>query len=72
MSLKVVHDGWQPGEPMENCCLCFIRTPYWHQPRDVALCPSCAETAKISDLPTKAEWCAAVRARFPTFVRSYP
>lgn len=67
MVLKVFHDGSEPGEPMENCCLCRAATRWWWGTgaRNVALCQSCAKTAKESDLPTKVEWCAKERQLNP-------
>lgn len=56
MGLKIVHDGSGPGDPQEHCCLCRAQTRFWHKKTDVALCESCAKTAKIVDLPTKKEW----------------
>ena len=29
MVLKVFHDGSEPGELMENCCLCRAATRWW-------------------------------------------
>ena len=56
MSLKVTHDGSGPRDVLERCCMCRKETPFWHR-SDVALCPDCAKTTKLADLPTKAEWC---------------
>lgn len=67
MALKVVHDGSDPSEVAENCCLCRAPTRWWWGTgaRNVALCQSCAKTAKKSDLPTKADWVAKERALNP-------
>lgn len=58
MALKVVHDGSEPGEPAENCCLCRAPTRWWWGTgaRNVALCPTCATRASADSLPTKAQW----------------
>lgn len=64
MALKVTHDGEAPGQVRENCCVCRAKTNYWYTPMDVALCETCAKTAKRSELPTKAEWCAKEDAIF--------
>lgn|GEM_PF-3090729 len=67
--VDVTHDGTPKWWPAENCCVCRTPTRFWFTPRDVALCPPCAETATESSLPTKTEWFAAERAHAPrTFV----
>lgn len=43
--------------PYERCCFCRNPTPFWHTPKDVAVCPHCAAIHEESDVPTKAEWC---------------
>jgi hypothetical protein len=48
--------------PLERCCLCRERTPFWFTPKDVALCRPCAKTATADKLPTKEEWIAKERA----------
>lgn len=76
--LKVTHDGSSKREPSENCCLCHRPTRFWwgKGPANVALCESCAKTAKRTDLPTKEEWfllegarAALVKRFLPTGVR---
>lgn len=57
MALKVEHDGSGPGDQREHCCMCRELTRFWHR-SDVALCEPCAKTTKLSELPTKADWCA--------------
>ena len=42
---------------LENCCLCEKPTAFWYEPKDVACCPTCAETATHESLPSKKEWC---------------
>lgn len=56
MTLAVHHEGPGMGPPYERCCMCRKTTQYWHK-SDVALCQTCAKTTKLSDLPTKKEWC---------------
>lgn len=47
---------------MESCCFCRRPTPFWHMPKDVAVCEECAPTHEVSQIPPKEEWCAAVAA----------
>lgn len=61
MTLKVHHDGSLEGEMAERCCMCRAKTYFWHA-SDVALCPDCAKTTKLADLPTKQAWCNSERA----------
>lgn len=42
--------------PSERCCLCKAPTRYWHTPLDVAVCPACAQSAEVEQLPTKEQW----------------
>jgi len=65
MPIKIVHDGSKWPEPAENCCFCFTLCRTWHSGKDVAVCEQCAPTHKVKDIPKKADWCAAVRARTP-------
>ena len=53
MALKVTHDA---SAPKERCCLCRTPTIAWYNTKEVALCFTCAKTAKHSYLPSKAEW----------------
>ena len=46
--------GFEP--PYEHCSICKSPTPYWYEPKDVALCKACAKTVKPDDIPTKKEW----------------
>lgn len=64
MPLRINHDGSSAGELLERCCMCRTATPWWHS-SDVALCPACAKTTKLSMLPTKKEWCAKEKALMP-------
>ena len=64
MAIPVHHEpaGVLFASVMEHCCMCRTPTRFWHQPVDVALCPSCADTTAMEQLPTKAEWLAKERA----------
>jgi hypothetical protein len=62
MAISVTHDGSGRADPAENCAFCHGKTRYWYTPRDVAVCPTCAAFRSVSEVPTKAEWLAAVRA----------
>lgn len=41
---------------LESCCFCWENTPFWHVPKDVAVCLDCAKTHDPEDVPTKEEW----------------
>lgn len=73
MGLKIVHDGSNPGDVHENCCICRTPTPWWWGTgaRNVALCPDCAKTAKARELPTKEVWCAIERKLNQTMSRRH-
>lgn len=59
MPIKLTHDGTTPRDCCaENCCKCRAPTRYWYAAKDVAVCPECARTMRVADVPTKAEWCA--------------
>ena len=60
-AIPLTHDGSTPNQLRERCCMCREFTPYWHAPTDVALCPSCANTTQLSELPSKREWCEKER-----------
>lgn len=57
--MKVVHDGFSDGG--EHCCFCHRITHFWYEPKDVAVCPSCAATRLVRNVPNKEDWCASVR-----------
>lgn len=57
-----------PFRTREHCCFCFKPTSFWHEPKDVAVCIKCAEIHQDEDVPTKADWCASVRQKFPHLV----
>lgn len=40
----------------ERCCFCREVTPYWYQPKDVAVCKGCAPYANPEDVPSKKDW----------------
>jgi hypothetical protein len=72
MAIPIVHDsalGVPSSEPAENCCFCFCRTRYWNTKRDVSVCPDCAKTRKVAEIPLKAVWCEQVEEKFPSIVR---
>lgn len=48
--------------PDEPCCFCGKGARTWYEPRDVAVCETCAETRDPSEVPSKTAWCAAVDA----------
>jgi len=52
---------------LEHCCFCDKPTPYWHKPKDVAVCPSCAAVNDPEDVPSKADWCAAHKSKHPSW-----
>lgn len=53
-------DVWPaPAYPLEHCCFCGSRTRFWYTPKDVAVCPDCAQSHDASDVPSKEEWCAS-------------
>lgn len=61
MPVKIEREPENMGEGgFELCCFCFKSTPYWNVKRDVAVCQDCAPHYNLRDVPTKAEWCAAV------------
>jgi len=44
------------GPPYECCAFCNEPTPYWYEPKDVAVCPICAEKVEDADVPSKMDW----------------
>jgi hypothetical protein len=61
--IPLEHDG-EPSWIAENCCFCYARTNWWYAKKDVAVCPACAAKRQPEEVPSKIEWCKAVRARF--------
>jgi hypothetical protein len=41
----------------EGCCFCGRPTRMWFQPKDVAVCVSCAKVRNPEEVPTKEQWC---------------
>jgi hypothetical protein len=62
MPVDVVKEPPGSGGPAEFCCRCQKLTRYWYQPKDVALCLSCAAIVDDKDIPTKVEWFKQWRA----------
>lgn len=63
-SIKVEKEPIELGAMgLEPCCICWKPTSYWHKGNDVACCPECAKGKEEADLPTKAEWFEAAKAR---------
>ena len=66
VQIKLEPDSNEPGWVcLERCCFCGKRTGYWHTPKDVPVCLSCAETHEDSDVPSKKEWCASPQGKAP-------
>jgi hypothetical protein len=42
--------------PHEDCTCCSKPTPYWSVMKDVPVCPGCAKTFELNDIPTKQDW----------------
>lgn len=44
---------WNMGleQSMEHCVFCDSKTRYWHKASNNPVCPSCASTKNVSDLP---------------------
>lgn len=57
--------------PNEQCCFCWRPTQFWHTPKDVAVCPSCAQTHEPEEVPDKKTWCAEARKRNRGFADLY-
>ena len=60
--IPIQHEGEEAGAAFpsvqELCCFCFQRTSYWYVRKDVAVCPACAKTHRVSEVPTKDIWWA--------------
>ena len=58
--IEVIRENFDAagGPPVfENCCFCRTSTAFWYLPKDVAVCPQCAEIANPEDVPDKETWC---------------
>lgn len=56
---------------MEQCCFCWKKTPFWYAPKDVAVCPDCAEKHSAKDVPNKEIWCEEAARRNGRRVRGH-
>lgn len=54
--ISVIHDQESTSEPAEHCAFCKAPTHYWYVPKDVAVCPTCAEVRNADDVPCKRDW----------------
>lgn len=54
--ITVTHDQEPASEPAEPCAFCKAPTRYWFKPKDVAVCPSCAELRTADEVPCKRDW----------------
>lgn len=54
--ITVTHDKEPNWWPAESCAFCNAPTRYWYVPKDVAVCPSCAEKHEPADVPCKRQW----------------
>jgi hypothetical protein len=43
----------------EDCACCGKPTPFWYEPKDVALCLACADITPATQVPTKRRWLEA-------------
>lgn len=50
---------------IEHCCVCDQPTKFWYTPKDIALCPSCAQIAVADALPCKENWIASQQRLHP-------
>jgi hypothetical protein len=49
---KVADWGLGLEHAVEQCVFCTAGTRYWHKASNTPVCPSCASTKNVSDLPT--------------------
>lgn len=49
---KVADWGMGLEHAVEQCVFCTAGTRYWHKASNTPVCPSCASTKNVSDLPT--------------------
>lgn len=59
--IAVEHEPDGYPSSLEHCCFCGKPTPYWHIPKDVAVCKPCAATHAVAQVPDKAVWFEMVR-----------
>lgn len=64
MAIEVTQEP-PSSEPSERCCFCWQRTRFWYEPKDVAVCPICAEASNPDDVPAKVAWCEEHARRYP-------
>jgi hypothetical protein len=62
--IKVTEEPDEDWDVRENCCFCFGATRFWYEPKDVAVCPACAEGRAPEEVPSKENWCNAVTEKF--------
>lgn len=60
--MKIVIEKEENGVA-ESCCFCTGPTLFWNRIKDVAVCPSCADSRKQSEIPDKPDWLDAQRRR---------
>lgn len=65
MNIPLVRDNSTESGDYEHCCFCFKPARHWYAPKDVAVCVECSATRSVSEVPTKARWCAEVIKRYP-------
>lgn len=46
------------GSMVERCCFCDQPTAFWHLPKDVAVCKTCAASHAVAQVPDKEIWFA--------------
>ena len=66
MSIKVVSDRCGA---VDRCCFCWKPSSYWYLRRDVVVCPTCAKTHRVSEVPSKQVWCEETLRRYPHLLR---
>jgi hypothetical protein len=63
MAIPIAHEGDEVfmgcGGIMEVCHFCRIQTRYWHENTNNPVCPTCAKTHKVAELP---DWGKNIRA----------
>jgi hypothetical protein len=63
MAIPIAHEGDEVLREwfgiMEVCHFCQVKTRYWHEFTNNPVCPSCAKTHKVTELP---DWGKVIRA----------